>query len=85
MSTEEFIPFKYTCMSCDILNSSCNADSAANRQDCECCGHRGEPCMAGVHCIFWPCTIVIDLFSCGPRYIIHKCRKTTPTIVDQPK
>lgn len=85
MSTEEFILFKYTCASVDSLNRSCNAEMATDRQDCECCSNRGEPPLSSVQCIFWPCTIVVDLFSCGPRYIIHKCRKTTPTIVEQPK
>jgi hypothetical protein len=86
MSESEFTVFKYTCKSIRILESSCQGDMAADRQDCECCSNRGEPLCAGCHCIFWPFTIIIDILTCTPRYISYKCYKNEPTVVtEQPK
>ena len=86
MSAEyQFKTFKYTCWAFEKTISECNAENAENRPDCECCNTRGQVCCAGMLWAITPCTFLVDLFACGPRYIHHKCHtKPKPVVTIQP-
>lgn len=87
MSNKEgFEMCKYTCWACDVTEADCAASDATDRQDCECCNTRGQPCCASMYWMLTPFTVLIDLFTCGPRYIHHKCcsSKPVPIITIQP-
>lgn len=86
MNTDnKFNAFKYSCWACDQTVSECNASSAADRDDCECCNTRGQVCCSAMCWAITPFTLLVDIFACGPRYIHHKCHgKKKPVITIQP-
>jgi hypothetical protein len=69
---------KYTNWACGVVEADCAASSAADREDCECFNTRGQPCCASFYWVLTPFTMLIDIITCGPRYLHQECHSTKP-------
>ncbi len=63
MSTSTFVFFKLTDHCLTVQRDECQS------QDSTCCAYTNSPACAGCYCLGLPFTFILDLITCGPRYI----------------